>query len=362
MSDTPLLFTYIKRSVISRPALYVFLIFMQIVSLICIYFVFGLIYRAFTVFEAAKESEKEIYVSFENNNAVTDADRFSTCLDGKTFVDATNELLAFIKDDCNNEAVSFSSFGIMQSGGKDLRFVTGGGDFTKSETGKRIVNINPSSKAFEGVKVGDSVNIGGTDYTVNAFLEDVPFDLTVPDMNNIPDDCKVRDIVITLKNKPSYNDAQEIEKPMQKLYLMPSSIQMPEGLELLDEQLNSTQIAVSVIMILFAVFNCSFCYYYIYLTNKNTLRVFRLCGATTADCRMIYTAEVILHAALSICVSYILYDKVLKAIAEKYFRGIDVCYTAKNYLLVTGAYLIISIMIMAVCMSRFTSKPLAQTN
>ncbi len=104
---------------------------MQIVSLIIIYFVFELIYRDFAVFETAKESEKEIYVSFENNNAVSDEDRFSTCLDGKTFVEATNELLKFIKDDCNNEAVSYSSFGIMQSG----------------------------SKAFEGVKVGDSVNI-----------------------------------------------------------------------------------------------------------------------------------------------------------------------------------------------------------
>lgn len=361
MFSTSLFFTYIKRSFESRPAVHGLLIVMQIVSLLCIFLVFGLIYRAFTVFEAASDREKELGVNFENLNGETKEEMLSTCLDSDTFVSATEEFLAFLSDECNNPATYYVTHGIAEYNGMEIRFVAGGGSYSADNGIPNSATVSSNSLAFGECKIGDKLIIGGKEVTVANVIEGQDkTDILLGSIDIIPSGGIVRDLVIQLERKPTYTEAENIENLINKLYIMPSSLHMPEGLDLLDEQLNTTQIAVSVVMIFFAVFNCSFCYYYKYINNKNTLRVFRLCGATSSDCRRIYIMEVLLHSMAIILIALVLYERLFKALAIRYFSGIEGCYTFNNYCFVILAYLVISILILLICMSRFTSMPLVQ--
>ncbi len=157
-----------------------------------------------------------------------------------------------------------------------------------------------------------------------------------------------------LNTQPTYDKAEELIDLMNDVFNMPTSIAIPETLELLDEQLNTMQVFVSSLMILFAVFNCMLCYKYIYSTSKETLRIMRVCGATKTYCKGIYIAEISLHILLCFSVAYLLFNNIVLKIATNHYEGIEVAYNTSNYAFILLAYAVISLLI-----SIFTVLPFA---
>lgn len=362
-------YTYIKRAVERRPCLYMLLIIMEILSLIFVFFVAGIIYRSYTVFESAKSDERRFDVYFENRQAEDPKDILANAIDSKTYVDNLPKLIDFITKELGYHIELLSADALYDMDGETYSISIS--DFSdKNKKGKirytypngcndKHNNINNSRFNY---KIGDSVNIGGKEFVIDEIYETEVFSTAFcfEYAGDAPDDAVVDRFLFQLKEKPTYNAAEAIKKKINELFKMPESISLPEGLELLDEQLNRSQMVVSVIMILFAAFNCSLFYHYIYITNSETLRIFRICGATSGKCRRLYFTEILLHGVISLASAYLLYEHLLKKAAIKFFPGIEPIYTPKTYGFIAVTYILLSLLVMFFCMSRFVDRPIAQ--
>lgn len=342
MSKISLFLTYIKRSFSKRPLIYTLIFLMETVSIVCVLFVFGLIHRAYTVFEESDRDERTITAYFENQNAVEPEEQFAGCIDGATFSTGAKQVFEKI----NHDYELYIAYGVIEYNGEIHKFYVDKSDSTSAKPGEVIID---NERLGESLSVGDKIAIGDKEYTVLKNEIEGTSDLVFCSIDDIPKDCLVREFMFILNTQPSFTQAEEIVTLMNEVFGIPNKITIPETLELLDEQLNSMQILVSSIMILFAVFNCSLCYKYLYSTSRETLRVMRICGATKGYCNALYISEISLHILLCYSVAYLLFDGLMLKPATKAYSGVELAYSTSNYMFVLLAYIFISVIITLLC-------------
>lgn len=342
MSELSLFLTYIKRSLHKRPLIYTLIFLMETVSIVCVLFVFGLIYRAYTVFEESDRDERTIVAAFENQNAVDLEEQLAGCIDGATFSAGANSVF----DKIENKYESYIAYGLLEYNGDLHKFNVNRSDSTSAKPGEVIVD---NERIGESFSVGDKITIGDNEYTVYQNDIQTTSDFVFCSIDDVPKDCLIREFLFILDTQPTYTQAEEIVVLMNEVFDTPTEISIPETLELLDEQLNSMQMLVSLIMILFAVFNCSLCYKYLYSTSRETMRVLRICGATKGYCNVLYISEIAIHILLCFGVAYLLFDGLILQSAINAYSGIELAYNKSNYMFILLSYIIISVVIAFVC-------------
>ena len=342
MNELSLFITYIKRSFSKRPLIYTLIFLMETVSIVCVFFVFGLIYRAYTVFEESDRNERTIVAVFENQNAVDLEEQLAGCIDGATFSAGANSVFEKIE----NKYEFYIAYGLLQYNGEMHKFYVNSTDDTTAKPGEVFVD---NSRIGESFSVGDKITIGGKEYTVYKNVIQSSSDFVFCSIDDVPKDCLIREFLFILDTQPTYTQAEEIVALMNEVFHIPNEIRTPETLELLDEQLSSMQMFVSLIMILFAVFNCSLCYKYLYSTSRETMRVLRICGATKGYCNTVYILEIAMHILLCFGVAYLLFDGLILQPAINAYSGIELAYSKSNYMFILLSYIIISVVIAFVC-------------
>ncbi len=113
-----LFITYIKRSFSKRPLTYSLLLFMEITSIVCVLFVFGMIYRAYTVFEDSDRDERTITAVFEDEYAMTLEEQLASCIDGATFKSGASKVF----DNIDYEYELYSAYGLLEYDGATYKF------------------------------------------------------------------------------------------------------------------------------------------------------------------------------------------------------------------------------------------------
>lgn len=347
-----LCFTYIKNSIKSRPVLYGLLFAMQIISFVCVFFVYGIIYHSYTVFENADSGMKYFEAEYLLPAGESEDDSYLCALDKSTTLNGMKKLLDFLGNDAQEViirgAVKTSEGYMTFSASPNLK-----GD-------KGEIRLPSDERYTNTYSVGDKINIADKELIIGEFLEAAAVDLSFYNMEDIFDDGLVYRIVVKLKEQPTYEYSQEMMSVIEEAFGKPLNIERPEALELLDEQLNSMQITVSAVLVIFVMFNCALFYKFIYSTKKNTLRIMRLCGATSGDCIKLYLSETLVHFTMSIAIAFLIFDKLIKRLAVKFYSGIAGAYTLKNYAFICLMIIVISLVIMALCIAPLSRRPIAQ--
>ena len=350
MSFLNLCYTYIKNSISSRPLIYGLLFAMQIISFVCIFFVYGMIYNSYTVFDNASSDMKFFEANYYDSYAETEDDKFAFAINKDNFLKSKDKLLEFLGDDYDD--ISF--WGAVKTDTGYLKFSC------SDNTGNEENSIRLLTEKYRQYSVGDIVTIAGKELKIREFKDALSVDVSFYNSEDIFDDGLIYRISLNLKEQPTYEYSVELVKVIEESFGKPLNVEKPQGLELIEEQRNNMQIMVSCVLIVFVVFNCSLFYVYIYSTKKNTLRIMQICGATKSDCIFLYLSETVTHFIFSMFIAVLTFETVVKRFIVKFYPASIGAYTLKSYLLICIATVVISASIMVLCIAPFTKQSIAQ--
>ena len=337
----------IKNNIKSNTFLCIWIVFLQIISIVCIFMSLGLIYNAYLNFEDSEIAERYIYVTLE-----TDNDNNYSGMYFNEFLENYTEITKLLNDNMQYSNIH----GKVEINGKSINTVSVF-DF-QGEDSPTSNSISINKEKFPNVNVGDDVIINNISYhVINDNTESA--DICFFDANNTPSSVNVTYFDITCKELLPYELHKKVENKIIMLF-DPIETQMPETPKLLDVQMNNTQITISVILIIIVVLNCSLCYKFIYQKRQKTIAIYRIWGANLFECTLIYLIETLVYMLISFMLSYTLFDKFIKSLIIETYPKAAYAYNLNNYLKIFSSYFIITLFVMLIFIVVFIKKPLAE--
>lgn len=340
-----------SRAFRKKPLMYILIVTAQFVSILCIFFAFGLVVNAFTSFENADESERSIYLDLSGmyDESITVNEEAERAMPYDEFEKNIGEITDIIGDNLHDMTVH----SWMELDGKYIRVSSYYYEKTKYEN----FDIMPAKNLFPGKTVGDTVAIYGKEYTIVSFNEVTQLAFGIGE--DTPSEARMTDFYFDMKEPLTYDVYKKVKDKL--MLLFPGyDMDLPKTPELLDIQMNNTQIVMSAVLMIIVVLNCSLCYAFIYESRKKTFAIYRICGAREDDCLLICLAEVIFYMLLSFAGAFLMFDGLLKKVVISFYPKAALAYTSVNYLYIFIGYVIVTMAVMGICIINFVRKPIVE--
>ena len=344
-------FLIMSRAFEKRPLMYFLIVISQVVSVLCIFFAFGLITHAYTSFENASEEERAYYMELycRYNENMSTSEKIQKAEAFENFEKTLDEMSEFLKDNISEIKV-YSWLEI------DGEYASAFSTYSEDDTLKPDT-IRANQGFFKGKKIGDTVEIKGKTFTIAGWNE--THSNVVFRVSDTPLNVKMKDFLILTKEPFTYDVYVKVKNTLEKNF--PNyTMSVPAPPKLLDIQMGKTQITLSAVLIVIVVLNCSLCYMFLYESRKKTFAIYRICGAKEEYCMLICITEVIVYMILSFAGAYLLFDNLIKNIVVDFYPKSALAYNFKNYLFLFGAYTVATMMIMTLCIISFISKPIVE--
>lgn len=158
------------------------------------------------------------------------------------------------------------------------------------ENGEKCAILREESKLGD-LSVGDSITLLNTEYkvvSVGDYSAEVLIPIGAADKNFLADGLRIE-----LKEVPDRALCDEISAALNELF-PESEISTPEIPDLMELQFNRTMILSSLIIIIIAVLNLSYCYSYLFIKRKRIIAAYMICGSTKSCATNIMTIECVI--------------------------------------------------------------------
>ncbi len=283
----------------------------------------------------------------------------------KDFKVKMNELIQFLGDDYE----SFSFFGAFNDTRGSLSFSSGppSEGIQKElkefdESTDHILRLDPEvyEEVFgKIVKVGDKVDLYGTEYTVaiteqNVALLNIPYAV-------VEDDFKIISVWAHTKSICSAERCDEIKRKIQELFeLNDDKVYPPEPRQLQELQNVNLAYGVTAAVILMLLLNISRIYMYVLSCRKKSLAVMSICGADKARLFAVYMIELMASLIVTFIIGAVLFHMlILPPMAELYPNFLKFI-SPRVYITVFGLYVIVALIIISLTVSNFITKSSAE--
>ena len=312
-----------SRAFNKKPLLYLLIIISQIVSVLCIFFAFGLILNAYTSFENDEISERYFSLEFTDryNESLTDTQQhYSGSVTYEEFYEKFKEIREILGD--NLEEVLVRSKLELDGKAYDVASF-----YYDPGYGHNNYDIAINPKSLSGYNIGDTLVIGGKKY--NIVKTGKASTISFLNYEDTPSEAMVYEFYFVTKEPLVYDVYKEVENKIQELYDY-FNFDKPETPRLLDIQMNNTQITMSAVLIVIVVLNCSLCYMFLYESRKKIFAIYRICGAREEYCMLICITEVIVYMVISFATAFLIFDKLLENIVIDFYPKAVFAYTTEN--------------------------------
>ncbi len=340
----------VRNSLRSKPYIYLLILLTQIVSLICVFFSYGLVYNAFTEFEDASFESRFFYADIINryDETKTDEELYGGKMQYEEFQAGLDDIRRNIEDNPADILVH----GMIKVGGKYLSvssYYYGISDYESSYGPYDIV------ARVKGYEVGDKITIDGVSYNIVKKSETSA--LCFPHGENTPPSVVPIDLGIELEHQPTYDECKAIAGKIM-MYFNPFKFVEPEAPELLDIQMNNTQIALSALVLVIVALNCGICYNYINNSRRKQFAIYKLCGAKTYHCFIVCMGEVALYLLTGYALAYLVFEHLLKDVLISFYPNIEGIYKPETYSYILYAYVIITLIVMSASLIKYACRPI----
>ena len=343
-------FYTIKNSLREKPFLYALILITQTVSVLCVFFCYGLVYNAFSNYKNADTDSRCFTVQFldYSENAPPREEQLKQLQQVMDF-DKFKKNMAQIFEVLKNNRYDINVYGYITIDGKT--YDAGAYFYTWDNIPEKPFEIRAS---VDGYAVGDEIVIDGNTY----FITDTgdADDISFHHGENAPTSFTVTDFLIEMERQPTALEAKNLSDKVQELFPPIYYLDEPDIPELLEIQLTNTQIILSVVIMVIAALNCSLCYNYINQKRRQQFAIYRLCGARAHHNFAVCMAEVILYMLVGCGVAYILFKYGLSHWFFERFPIASDAFTNSVYAKMFGMYAAIMIVVMFVNIVRITRR------
>ncbi len=342
-------FYTIKNSLREKPFLYALILITQTVSVLCVFFCYGLVYNAFSNYQNVDSDSRCFSVEFidYSENAPTYQEQVKQLQQAMNY-DVFKKNMAQILELLKNNRYDINVYGYITIDGKT--YDAGAYFYTWDNIPEKPFEIRAS---VDGYAVGDEIVIDGNTYFIHAPGE--ADDITFHHGENAPTSFTVTDFLIEMERQPTALEAKKLADKIDELF-HPKSTREPEIPKLLEIQLTNTQIILSAVIMVIAALNCSLCYNYINQKRRQQFAIFRLCGARGYQNFAVCMAEVILYMLVGSGIAYILFKYGLSHWFFERFPLASDAFTNSVYAKMFGMYAAIMIVVMFVNIVRITRR------
>lgn len=341
----------IKNSLRTRPHLYFLIMLTQIVSLLCVFFCYGLIYNAFTEYEEADTESRLIYAEFiagRYDDNLSDEEKYGDGMSFSYFAKGLDEVLEQLGDN----KTDINVHGRLKIGEKYYYVST----YYYRITGTTHDPYEICGQ-IDGYETGDYITIDGTEYHIVGTSEVA--DICFFAVSNTPDSVVPVDLLIEMEHQPTRLECKRATDKINELF-SPAELHEPKIMTLLEIQMNNTQKALSAILMVIAALNCSLCYNYINRSRRNQFAIYKLCGAQTHHCFAVSMAEVLLYMLVSFGAAYLLFERWLKDVLISFYPSVEDAYLSDVYTKILRGFVIITLTVMSVFNAKFAENPIVE--
>lgn len=387
-------FKNIQKFIKHKPMLFTFLIISQIVCVIAIMLVCCITDNANRSEKVIKEGitqftfvltgyDEQIYTDGEGNYFHEDGTEFSKeeeeewynskYPDGyfskystfKDFKPKMDELIEFMGDDYDG----FSIFGAFNDTRGSLPFSAGPHDndylqdisaelkeFHKST--EHIVRLD--AREYKDVfgkilKVGDKIDLYGTEYTV-AIVEDNVACLNIP-YAVVEDNFKVISVWSDTKEQCSAERCDEIEKKIKEIFELNDDKVYPPEPRVLEELQNvNMAYGVTAAVILMLLLNISRVYMYVLSRRKKSLAVMSICGSSKDKLFAIYLIELMATLIVTFGIGILIFHTLILPPMAQLYPNFLKFISPSVYMRIFGIYIVVALIIMSLTISSFITK------
>lgn len=331
--------------------IYLLIILSQIVSILAIFFAFGLIANAYTNFENADFSDRTFFINLTdryNEEDISYEERFCVgAISFKEFDKKMDEILEILGDNIEEIAIYGNYVYNDKSYSYSSWFYGAEQEYDTYEVAIRSDYHKP----------GETVVFGDKTYYIVDTSETQP--IVFMHYKGTPDDATVYEFWFTTKEILTYNEFEKVKDKIDEVFDY-FSIEEPEAPKLLDIQMNNTQLSLSAVLIVVVVLDCALCYLFLYENRKKVFAIHRICGAEKSFCILTCLVEVLVYMIISFSLAYGIFKTYLEEIILKYYPKASIAYTFENYKWIFSGYFIATIIIMGICIIAFFSKPIVE--
>lgn len=357
-----------------KPLLYLSIVILQLISLCSVFFSIGLIANATSSFLNADLEERYIFFKtmedYSEDGEYLFAGKSDKAYEMCMPITEISEGVKMLEDVLGDNLIVIQAWGfIKMPDNKFLSCITeyqlNNYDFLNptmqiERTNENKIIFHPSVVIPDEWKLSDNkLVIDGREYSYNYSQSEMASYVAMTCGYNTPRSISCYEFHVFLKQPMLYSEHEKVENIINS-HFNPVTKDMPKVPDLLETQMSNTQIAVAIAFIAVSVLNCSLCYNYIYNSRKKQLSIYRICGATTAECVFIYLAEVIIYSLLAFAASFLLFDGLIKNLVIQMYPLSEPVFTMSNFLTIFIIYIIVTILIMLICIISFVKKPIME--
>lgn len=346
------LYKNLKNFVTGEKFLFIIIVSVQIISVISIFFSYGIIKHYNLKNEVTQGTMLEMDIQFPRDN---DEDIITTDL----LVKNHNKIIETVKKKVSLEYVMASTEEYMIDASYDYSdgnivegesakntaslIPQGGRTFTKKELvdGSKVAIVCATSKKYDN----DIMILNGEKYDVIAYAlevqegkESIPF-LMMPIMS-LPQKAMTRHLILYFNSPIDINEYNALKEAC--LEAFGDKIDIPEFValdDIEDTKTNNTIILSGIILILFAAVNYCMIYRYILEKRKRTLAIYRICGCTKSLAAFAYMIEMIGVSLLIFAILIPLYHYIFLPRIGKMFEYMSLYYNNLTYIKLLIAYM-----------------------
>ena len=215
--------------------------------------------------------------------------------------------------------------------------------------GEKVTEVKESS----GLKVGDKIELGGIEYTVDS-VGDYVAGYCIP-ITALNPDLPAHIFRVDLSEVPEKSVADEIQKAINEVFPVTNESHAPEIPDLVSVQFNRTMIITSAIVIAVVVLNLSYCYCYLFIRQKKMLAIYMICGSSNSTATNLMIAESVIISAICYLTSICLIKPLTTQISEIY-PAAAMLYSVKFFTTVGLVYIVLTAIVLKVMFTTLLKK------
>ena len=212
-----------------------------------------------------------------------------------------------------------------------------------------------------GIKEGDILKLGNTEYKINKISYNEHGDLGTEFYmlsEDADDDFTVSFLTIQVDDTLTGDELGIISDMIQKEFQgLTTNFEEPKPKPLMEKQFNNMIYVVSFILMAVMMLNLSRLYTYILAKRKNTLCICSLCGGTKAKIFAILLTEIMLILIFSYIVGFLIFRFGIMQMIGTVYPTFLVFFDLRICSIILGSYVLFGFVVMSLCILPMIDKP-----
>ncbi len=195
----------------------------------------------------------------------------------------------------------------------------------------RVVVTNPDMDQ----KIGDTMQLGGKDYTVIGIDGTNGEDLLEIPFTAFPEDSQWQRVSAGLTMLPTREQYEAFKEYVEAAGAEAEDFYVVNGADLKRER---SMMVVSVLLAVLSAGNMYMIYRFLFRRRRKTLAVYRLCGCSSRYARTVFFGEIVINTVLAAAAGVLLFRFAVYPLALSWFSYINQIYHARDYVVIPAVF------------------------